>query len=683
MPRIHDVFFDAPFASRRDKLIATVRRNVPSRGRDLQNVCAWLDTQWSEEKVGEALKREQHLDKLRDRGQPYSPTIRSQPPGSSSDRDLPGDNLRADRIEHAFVALHRQNRSGELLRLLGSNLPRGERESNALRAVVMSACIIDPDAGEWLSSVTPLANGVWRGDQSAKPWVRGRADVARLWGYEALGLLQEACGVLGWEPAAESGARHEIAISAALKRYPTLLEGLIYLARRDDGRWIGDPKPKHYTILVPLGGLSAAAIERAQARWNKEGVPTRIAGEPLAFALLWLQPRASWTGADLYDFVFALADSNHLIDSNLRGRVLPQFDKADTPEMRNAFWSELFSRFPHIAADIVSEPKTPSRIDCELLKHLANRSEQGVAVADLPTHLMDANMLTVMDADGLIEFGHRIHYWRGKQLVVQENWEFVSVSGPDKKPMTAFVAESINWQDDERIRPHVRLTAKGRVEASRVAAAGTPEDGAQPDQWRPIGLLGNPDSATINAVRRVIADWDGVNWAAVRAVLEHAGQPQDRIRTMTTEDVRQYFAVGQKTITMKLGGNPFTADGVIVPVIDADGNFTPVRRQGAMAIVAPVKAPKAKRRQSRRAKPATMKQPRVEFMRAWALYLDRGNYQSVADELGIAKSTAFDQVKAVEQWIESNGTNRQSLRASVSLDSYGGQPSAETQPSGR
>lgn len=68
----------------------------------------------------------------------------------------------------------------------------------------------------------------------------------------------------------------------------------------------------------------------------------------------------------------------------------------------------------------------------------------------------------------------------------------------------------------------------------------------------------------LDAVRKVIADWDGTNWAAVRAVLEHAGQSQERIEAMTLEDVRQYFAVGQKAITLRLGGQPFTATNEIV-----------------------------------------------------------------------------------------------------------------------
>lgn len=82
--------------------------------------------------------------------------------------------------------------------------------------------------------------------------------------------------------------------------------------------------------------------------------------------------------------------------------------------------------------------------------------------------------------------------------------------------------------------------------------------------WRPTGVGVRAEAVTIEAVRNVIADWDGVNWAAVRAVLENAGLPMERIDAMHERDVRQYFAVGQRRMILVLGGQCHTATNTIV-----------------------------------------------------------------------------------------------------------------------
>ncbi len=69
---------------------------------------------------------------------------------------------------------------------------------------------------------------------------------------------------------------------------------------------------------------------------------------------------------------------------------------------------------------------------------------------------------------------------------------------------------------------------------------------------------------TVEAVRRVIVDWDGQNWAAVRAALKIAGESDASIDRMTVEDVRQYFAVGQERLRQLLGGMPNTTAGTII-----------------------------------------------------------------------------------------------------------------------
>jgi excisionase family DNA binding protein len=74
------------------------------------------------------------------------------------------------------------------------------------------------------------------------------------------------------------------------------------------------------------------------------------------------------------------------------------------------------------------------------------------------------------------------------------------------------------------------------------------------------------DSRTIEAVRRVIRDWDGLNYEAVRQALVGADWPAaevDRILA-TPGALRQAFAVGQRRIAVKLGGCPQTTDATIV-----------------------------------------------------------------------------------------------------------------------
>jgi hypothetical protein len=79
---------------------------------------------------------------------------------------------------------------------------------------------------------------------------------------------------------------------------------------------------------------------------------------------------------------------------------------------------------------------------------------------------------------------------------------------------------------------------------------------------------------------------------------------------------------------------------------------------------------KSKRRRRKRTTTGS-KQPRQEFVHTWMRYTELNDYQAVANELGIGKTTVFDRVRAVEAWIEQSGTQRSSIRANVSLDSFG------------
>ncbi len=83
---------------------------------------------------------------------------------------------------------------------------------------------------------------------------------------------------------------------------------------------------------------------------------------------------------------------------------------------------------------------------------------------------------------------------------------------------------------------------------------------------QPIGLMDLPaaNAETAAAVRTVIADWDGSNWSAVRAVLRRDGLDETTIDKMTAHDVRMHFAIGQRPITLALGGQPNTHHATIV-----------------------------------------------------------------------------------------------------------------------
>lgn len=124
--------------------------------------------------------------------------------------------------------------------------------------------------------------------------------------------------------------------------------------------------------------------------------------------------------------------------------------------------------------DAVSEPAAlpHPHVGDDLLRFLSGRPQEMAALVELPERFHDANMLTVSDADGLIEFGERKHCWVGPvgnpDLRVEEGWDFGSITGPDRKPMKQFIAEALSFTGDDRIRPHVRPTAKGRVWAARL-----------------------------------------------------------------------------------------------------------------------------------------------------------------------------------------------------------------------
>lgn len=74
------------------------------------------------------------------------------------------------------------------------------------------------------------------------------------------------------------------------------------------------------------------------------------------------------------------------------------------------------------------------------------------------------------------------------------------------------------------------------------------------------------DQAVIEAVRKVLDEWDGENWAAVREVLEPLGKTPDQLLAMTLADVRACLAVRQRPILKLLEGRPHTTDATIIDV---------------------------------------------------------------------------------------------------------------------
>ena len=290
---------------------------------------------------------------------------------------------------------------------------------------------------------------------------------------EILGALDRheaeirACGQFLSDVAEEV---RKVAITNALNRYSTLLDALIYLGRRNDIR-------------------PTTTSERDGGNEHR----THVTGEPIAFALVWVHSRCTWesprNGGELWDYVGQSARGD-IVDAEVREVVVPQLRAIETPEMRRSLWSELLFRFPHIAVELAEETQSvaprseqlgeqvahqlagPHPGD-ELVRYLVEQPDEIAAVIDLPEHLRDPSVLTVTDADGLIEFGTRRHCFVGpdgpdQELRVETGWDFGSITGPKRIPMKQFIAEALAFTGDDRIRPHVRLTAEGRVRAARL-----------------------------------------------------------------------------------------------------------------------------------------------------------------------------------------------------------------------
>lgn len=206
MPRIVSTDFNEGFYAKRDALLGAARSRAILEEVDLRHVGAWLDRRFPEElarEIWEGRQRSVVVDSLLQwallhRQVPDAEEL--QPTGAQ------GDALQVIQLGLAFDHLHKQNQSHDenwnrsLERLLSRGLPLLRREKNAHRAVVVTGCILDPDAGEWLGSVTPLATSLWESDFSSDRWVFGRVTLCKEWGrHQALAMLDEACDILEWK----------------------------------------------------------------------------------------------------------------------------------------------------------------------------------------------------------------------------------------------------------------------------------------------------------------------------------------------------------------------------------------------------------------------------------------------------------------------------------------------------
>ena len=136
-----------------------------------------------------------------------------------------------------------------------------------------------------------------------------------------------------------------------------------------------------------------------------------------------------------------------------------------------------------------------------LVRFLGAKPDGITSVAELPEHLRAADLLTVADADGIIEFGHRDSCYVGpeanRELRIDgdpdpRRWRFSRRSGQVGGSMDRFLAAVLAFDGDDRIREHVRLTAAGRVRASRLRLV---RDDAKAESDAPLDDLVTLDQA--------------------------------------------------------------------------------------------------------------------------------------------------------------------------------------------
>ncbi len=224
MPRVLRAHFDERFDRAKAELLPRARRLLDADPDGFRKAGIALDAEYPSAPERERLlaQRAKHAAVLnrqpvagasRPRRAPDAPAaIVAREDGAVAERlrdPDAGDDLRAARLCHAIEDFLGANRQGDLSRALGNNLPSGEREEQARRAILLGLAAVDPDATAYLGGLTDIAKAVWLAPKDATSATVGRSDVCR-WFYESHGhncleLLREALGVLA--PPSHSDAK--------------------------------------------------------------------------------------------------------------------------------------------------------------------------------------------------------------------------------------------------------------------------------------------------------------------------------------------------------------------------------------------------------------------------------------------------------------------------------------------
>lgn len=199
MPRIVNMSFGAEFDRRRAPLLIRAKTLVEADRAAFEHAGAVLDERFSEREVADEFKRRSRDARRRRMAQPHSsstPIRGPQRKGDATIRLVRSEHLLVERLTKAVAKLSAENQPGRLLQLLGHNLPASKRDENAMLAILVGSLVVDPDAGKYLAGLTDLAACKWIQEGAELDAPQGRVLACQLWGYEALGLLQEGLDVL-------------------------------------------------------------------------------------------------------------------------------------------------------------------------------------------------------------------------------------------------------------------------------------------------------------------------------------------------------------------------------------------------------------------------------------------------------------------------------------------------------
>lgn len=191
-----------------------------------------------------------------------------------------------------------------------------------------------------------------------------------------------------------------------------------------------------------------------------------------------LKPRMSLT--ELYDAAHNDGDRRRIVTKEPFVAMLDAF----IDEIRESGQLDRTPTPPENQSMLEDDAPGHGKIDSLLLLLSESAKGVGLPLEDLPQEICDPDLLTVCDADGLIEFGARNHCFVGpsKELRVEEGWSFSSVTGPNKEPMSQFIEEELSSDKPPSIRMHVRLTSNGRTAASRLRLRSGDESNASVEE---------------------------------------------------------------------------------------------------------------------------------------------------------------------------------------------------------